>query len=67
MKFKFLTVLAIAGMAIVGCGSDKNADGTTDSNTVDTSMSTPSTDTSMPDSTTMPDTTTSKPVDSTRQ
>jgi hypothetical protein len=46
MKLKFLTVLAIAGMAIAGCGSDKSSESATDSGTVDTSMNAaPTTDT----------------------
>ena len=67
MKLKLLTVLAIAGLAIAGCGSNKNDDGATDSSTVDTTMNSPSTtDTSMTDTNTV-DTTMNKPVDSTRQ
>lgn len=36
MKIKFLIVLAIAGMAVVGCSSSKNANSTLDSGAVDT-------------------------------
>lgn len=68
MKFKFLAILAVAGMAIVGCGSNKNDDGTTDSSTVDTSMNATGADTTMTTDTTMAtDTTMNKPVDSTRR
>ena len=66
MKIKFLAVLAIAGLAIVGCGSDKNADGTTDSNVVDTSMA-PTTDTSLSDTTGTVVDTTGLPGDTTRR
>lgn len=37
MKFKFLIVLAIAGMAAVGCSSSKSGNGTMDSSAVDSS------------------------------
>lgn len=65
MKLKIFTLLAIAGFAFAGCGSDKSDDGSLDSDRVDTTMSAPVTDTaSLTDS--VPDTTTMKPVDSAR-
>lgn len=36
MKMNFLIVLAVAGMAIAGCSSSKNANSTVDSPMVDT-------------------------------
>ena len=59
MKVKFFITLIIAGIAIVGCTSNKNADGELDSNRVDTSQtsSVTSTDTTVTDTTTKaPDT-----------
>ncbi len=63
MKLKFLTLLAVVGMAIAACGSGRK-DETTDSTSMDTSMSAMP-DTTMSDTTQM-DTTTTKPVDTMR-
>lgn len=60
MKLKFLTLLAVVGMAFAACGSDRK-DGATDSTGMDTTMSAMP-DTTMPDTNVM-DTTTKKPVD----
>ncbi|TDQ11811.1 hypothetical protein [Pedobacter metabolipauper] len=38
MKFKILTLFAVAAMAFAGCGSDKNGDGDSDSLTTDTNI-----------------------------
>ncbi len=61
MKMKFLIVLAIAGMAVVGCSSSKEANSTMDSPMVDTNkIDSPMVDTTkkMPDTTNkLPDTT----------
>lgn len=56
MKFKFLIVLAIAGMATVGCSSSKSGNGTMDTSAVDTSKK----DTMMRDTTKTPPDTTKK-------
>lgn len=39
MKFKLLTILAVAGMVFVGCSSDKSNGDQTDSSTVRTDSS----------------------------
>lgn len=65
MKFKFLAILAITGLAFAGCGSNKNDDGSIDSGAVDTNITT-SRDTSITDST-MVDTTMAKPIDTARR
>ena len=61
MKMKFLIVLAVAGMAIAGCSSSKNANSTLDSPAVDTNkIDSPIVDTTkkVPDTTKkLPDTT----------
>lgn len=56
MKFKFLIVLAIAGMATVGCSSSKSGNGTMDSSAVDSSRR----DSMMRDTTKTPPDTTKK-------
>ncbi|RZK57889.1 MAG: hypothetical protein EOO91_09310 [Pedobacter sp.] len=55
---KFLIVLAIAGMAVVGCSSSKNANSMADSGAMDTNkMDSPMVDTTK----TVPDTTNKVP------
>jgi len=63
MKLKIYTLLILAGMAIVGCTSNTNEDGELDSNRVDTSGLSTTTDTNMGDTTS---TTDSTAVDSTK-
>lgn len=58
MKLKFLMIVAVAGMAIAGCSSTKNTDGTTDSTMTDTTMA---------DTAKVMDTTTTMPPDTTKQ